>query len=49
LDADVETTIRAVLADRDAYALLAAAGPGFARRWHDGRGSAEILARFVES
>jgi len=48
LDADVETTIRAVLADRDAYALLAAAGPGFARRWHDGRGSAEILARFVE-
>lgn len=45
-DADVASTVLEVLSDRDRFAALAATGPGFARRWHDGRVSADVLAGF---
>lgn len=47
-DGDVAATIREVLADRGRFAALAATGPIFARRWHDGQVSADVLARFLE-
>jgi hypothetical protein len=46
LDADITRTVLEVLADRDRYAAVAATGPAFARRWHDGRVSADVLSRF---
>jgi len=47
-DGDVASTVREVLADRGRFTALAATGPGFARRWHDGQVSADVLARFLE-
>lgn len=39
----LESTLRAVLADRDAARALAAQGPAFVRELHDGRRSASVL------
>jgi glycosyltransferase involved in cell wall biosynthesis len=39
--------IEKVLDDRDAARATAAEGPGFVRRWHDGRRSAAALAAFL--
>ncbi|WP_313023489.1 hypothetical protein [Mobilicoccus sp.] len=41
--------LESVLDDPDGAADLAARGPGFARRWHDGRASAGVLAAWVET
>jgi glycosyltransferase involved in cell wall biosynthesis len=41
------TVIEKVLDDRDAAREIAAEGPGFVRRWHDGRQSAAALAPFL--
>lgn len=40
--------MEAVLADLEAAAGLAARGPGFAARWHDGRAAAQVLADWME-
>ena len=40
--------IRALVFDRDVAREFAAQGPDFARTHHDGRRSAEVLARFVQ-
>jgi len=40
-------TMDALLADLDAAAGLAAQGPDFATRWHDGRASAGVLASWL--
>ncbi|MFP5333966.1 MAG: glycosyltransferase [Actinomycetes bacterium] len=45
---DLETVLRGLLADRDAARAVAAEGPGFVRRFHDGRHSAGVLADFLE-
>jgi hypothetical protein len=47
VDATADTlveVIEQILADRDAYRAIAAEGPAFARRVHDGRYSARVLA-----
>jgi glycosyltransferase involved in cell wall biosynthesis len=51
LEATPETladVLRSVLDDRDAARSLAAAGPDFVRRFHDGRHSAGVLAEFLD-
>ena len=45
--AHFETTMRAILADREAFATIAAEGPGYVAEVHSGRLSAEVLAEFV--
>lgn len=45
--ATLRDAVLAVLADPDAAVDAAAQGPAFARRWHDGRRSAEVLRGFV--
>lgn len=49
-DADsLEPAVLAVLADRERARELAARGPGFVRRGHDGRASAAALAAFLDA
>ena len=45
--ADLEATLRAVVADPGAYREEAARGPGFVREVHDGRMSSLVLASFL--
>jgi hypothetical protein len=42
-------TMDEILANRPAYAELAAAGPAFVRRWHSGKASAAALAQFIDT
>lgn len=44
----LESQLLAVLADREKARDLAARGPGFVRRGHDGRASAAVLAPFLQ-
>jgi hypothetical protein len=44
---ELDRAIRAVLADRERYAALAASGPDFVRAVHSGRESARVLAPFL--
>lgn len=44
-----EAVVRQVLGERTAYQLLAAQGPGWARRNHDGGRAAAALAPFLDS
>lgn len=46
--ADLERTLRAIVADRARFAGLAATGPDFVAAVHDGRRSAEALRGFLE-
>jgi hypothetical protein len=43
----LEQVIRNLVADRSTWATRAAAGEAFARKYHDGRYSAEVLARWM--
>jgi hypothetical protein len=43
----LEQVIRDLVADRTTWAARAAAGQAFARKYHDGRYSAEVLARWM--
>ena len=45
--ATLESVIRGLVADRSTWAARAAAGQTFARKYHDGRYSAEVLARWM--
>ena len=45
--ATLEPVIRALVADRTTWAARAAAGQAFARKYHDGRYSAAVLARWM--
>ncbi len=47
--ASLESAVRAVVADREAARSLAARGPAFVRRLHDGRASAAALEAFLAS
>jgi hypothetical protein len=44
---DLVKTVRCIVEERDRFAALAAAGPAFVRRMHDGRRSAAVLAPFL--
>ena len=44
---DLESTMRAVLDDRDSYRLMAARGPDFVSALHDGVRSATVIERFL--
>ncbi len=44
----LESVVRSVATERDRYAALAARGPGYVSRWHDGRAAAAALAPFLE-
>jgi len=43
----LEPVIRDLVADRSTWAARAAAGEAFARKYHDGRYSAEVLAKWI--
>ena len=43
----LESLIKDILDDRDAWAAKAAQGPAYTRRWHDGRASSEALRPFL--
>jgi hypothetical protein len=43
----LEQVIRDLVADRSTWDARAAAGHAFARKYHDGRYSAEVLARWM--
>ena len=45
--ATLESVIRALVADRTTWAARAAAGQAFARKYHDGRYSAAVLAKWM--
>ncbi len=45
--ATLESEIRALVADRSTWANRAAAGQAFARKYHDGRYSAAVLAKWM--
>lgn len=45
--ATLEATIRGLVGDRSSWAARAAAGEAFARRYHDGRYSAAVLAKWM--
>ncbi len=45
----LESALLAVLADRDRAREMAARGPGFVRRGHDGRVSAAVLSSFLHA
>jgi hypothetical protein len=45
--ATLESVIRALVADRSTWAARAAAGQAFARKYHDGRYSAAVLAKWM--
>jgi hypothetical protein len=45
--ATLESVIRDLVADRSTWAARAAAGEAFARKYHDGRYSAAVLARWM--
>jgi hypothetical protein len=43
----LDQVIRALIADRSTWAARAAAGQAFARKYHDGRYSAAVLAKWM--
>jgi hypothetical protein len=43
----LDQVIRALIADRTTWAARAAAGQAFARKYHDGRYSAAVLAKWM--
>jgi hypothetical protein len=45
--ATLESVIRALVADRTTWVTRAAAGQAFARKYHDGRYSATVLAKWM--
>ena len=45
---ELSDVFEAILDDCDHYARIAEFGPGFVRRWHDGRISAKLLTSFVQ-
>ena len=45
--ATLESVIRGLVADRSTWAARAAAGQAFARKYHDGRYSAAVLAKWM--
>lgn len=45
----LERVLREVLSDRDRALSVAAHGPGYAERWHNGAGAAAALAGFLSS
>ncbi|WNM40055.1 hypothetical protein RMN56_01465 [Micromonospora halotolerans] len=45
---EFEAVLDDILTSPDGYAAVAASGPGFVRRWHDGRAAAEALRPFLD-